>query len=72
MCGHFSQSRTREDYLGLLAEETERNIAYDQNQLIDSTSHQAHNFYYLSNVLNSCTLILFYGDMLQDGGISRP
>lgn len=29
MCGRFTQSMTREDYLILLAEETERNIPYD-------------------------------------------
>ncbi|CAM4433112.1 hypothetical protein CIPO111602_23580 [Citrobacter portucalensis] len=29
MCGRFSQSMTREDYLALLAEEAERDIPYD-------------------------------------------
>lgn len=29
MCGRFSQSMTREDYLALLAEEVERDIPYD-------------------------------------------
>ncbi|HCF8137972.1 SOS response-associated peptidase [Klebsiella pneumoniae] len=29
MCGRFSQSMTREEYLSLLANETDRNIAYD-------------------------------------------
>ena len=29
MCGRFSQSMTREEYLSLLANEAERNIAYD-------------------------------------------
>ncbi|MCS3462644.1 putative SOS response-associated peptidase YedK [Citrobacter sp. JUb117] len=29
MCGRFSQSMTREDYLALLAEEGERNIPYN-------------------------------------------
>lgn len=29
MCGRFSQSMTREEYLSLLANEADRNIAYD-------------------------------------------
>lgn len=29
MCGRFSQSLTREEYLSLLANEADRNIAYD-------------------------------------------
>lgn len=29
MCGRFSQSMTREDYLSLLADEADRDIAYD-------------------------------------------
>lgn len=29
MCGRFSQSMTREDYLALLSEEVERDIPYD-------------------------------------------
>ncbi|MDE8819122.1 SOS response-associated peptidase family protein, partial [Citrobacter freundii] len=29
MCGRFSQSMTREDYLALLADESERDIPYD-------------------------------------------
>ena len=29
MCGRFSQSMTREEYLSLLANEANRNIAYD-------------------------------------------
>lgn len=29
MCGHFAQSMTREDYLALLADESERDIPYD-------------------------------------------
>lgn len=29
MCGRFSQSMTREDYLALLSEEAERDIPYD-------------------------------------------
>jgi putative SOS response-associated peptidase YedK len=29
MCGRFAQSQTREEYLAYLAEEAERNIAYD-------------------------------------------
>lgn len=29
MCGHFSQSMTREDYLSCLADEADRDIAYD-------------------------------------------
>ena len=28
MCGRFSQSMTREEYLSLLANEADRNIAY--------------------------------------------
>lgn len=29
MCGRFAQAQTREEYLVYLAEEAERNIAYD-------------------------------------------
>lgn len=29
MCGRFSQLMTREDYLSLLADEADRDIAYD-------------------------------------------
>lgn len=29
MCGRFAQSQTREEYLAYLADETERDIAYD-------------------------------------------
>lgn len=29
MCGRFSQSMTREDYLSYLADEVDRDIAYD-------------------------------------------
>ncbi len=29
MCGRFSQSMTREDYLSCLADEADRDIAYD-------------------------------------------
>lgn len=29
MCGRFAQSQTREEYLAYLAEEAERDIAYD-------------------------------------------
>ncbi|PHZ91453.1 hypothetical protein CS912_23030 [Klebsiella variicola] len=29
MCGNFSQSMTREDYLSYLADEADRDIAYD-------------------------------------------
>ncbi|MBU5604966.1 SOS response-associated peptidase, partial [Citrobacter sp. S55_ASV_140] len=29
MCGRFAQSMTREDYLALLADESERDIPYD-------------------------------------------
>lgn len=29
MCGRFSQSLTREEYLSFLANEADRNIAYD-------------------------------------------
>ncbi|VFS91564.1 Uncharacterised ACR, COG2135 [Raoultella planticola] len=29
MCGRFSQAMTREDYLSLIANEADRNIAYD-------------------------------------------
>ncbi|MGZ0442158.1 SOS response-associated peptidase, partial [Citrobacter freundii] len=29
MCGRFSQSMTRQDYLALLAEEAEQDIPYD-------------------------------------------
>lgn len=29
MCGRFSQSMTRKEYLSLLANEADRNIAYD-------------------------------------------
>ncbi len=29
MCGRFAQSQIREEYLAYLADETERNIAYD-------------------------------------------
>lgn len=33
MCGRFSQSMTREDYLSLLAEEVERDIPYDREPI---------------------------------------
>ncbi len=29
MCGRFAQSQTREEYLAYLADEAERDIAYD-------------------------------------------
>ena len=29
MCGRFAQAQTREEYLAYLAEEAERDIAYD-------------------------------------------
>ncbi len=34
MCGRFSQSMTREDYLALLAEETERDIHLPRNRSV--------------------------------------
>lgn len=33
MCGRFSQSMTREDYLAPFAEEVERDIPYDQEPI---------------------------------------
>lgn len=33
MCGRFSQSMTREDYLALLADESERDIPYDPDPI---------------------------------------
>ncbi|ECD4742435.1 SOS response-associated peptidase, partial [Salmonella enterica subsp. enterica serovar Typhimurium] len=29
MCGRFAQAQTREEYLAYLADEADRNIAYD-------------------------------------------
>lgn len=44
MCGRFSQSMTREDYLALLADEVEQDIPYDLNRSDVSTLRQAPKF----------------------------
>jgi hypothetical protein len=44
MCGRFSQSMTREDYLVLLADEVERDIPYDPNRSGVSTWRQGQKF----------------------------
>ena len=45
MCGRFSQSMTREDYLTLLTEEAERDIPYDPEPIGRfTTSRQAPKF----------------------------
>lgn len=37
MCGRFAQAQTREEYLAYLADETDRDIAYDSNLLAGTT-----------------------------------
>ena len=44
MCGRFSQSMTREDYLALLADEVEQDIPYDPEPIDVSTLRQAPKF----------------------------
>ena len=46
MCGRFAQSQTREEYLAYLAEETERDIAYDPEPIGRYTSHPVQKFCY--------------------------
>ena len=41
MCGRFSQSMTREDYLALIAEEAERDIPFDQEPIVTIISAAA-------------------------------
>lgn len=44
MCGRFAQSQTREEYLAYLAEEAERDIAYDPEPSADTTWRQEQRF----------------------------
>lgn len=40
MCGRFIQSQTREEYLAYLAEEAERDIAFDHEPIKDKSYHR--------------------------------
>lgn len=53
---------TREDYLALLSEEAERDIPYDPDPSDVSTWHLPSKFCCWVNVMNNCTLTLYFGD----------
>jgi len=44
MCGRFAQAQAREEHLTYLADEAERDMAYDQIQLAGITSSLARKY----------------------------
>ncbi len=71
MCGRFSQSMTREEYLSLLANEADRNIAYDPEPIGRYNVAPGTRVLLLSGATNSCSSIRFTGVTRQGGGINR-
>lgn len=71
MCGRFAQSQTREEYIAYLAEETERDIAYDPEPIGRYNVAPGTKVLLLANVTNSYTLIQYIGVTPPDGGINQ-
>ena len=71
MCGRFSQSMTREDYLALIAEEAERDIPFDPESIGRYNVAPGTKVLLLSERDEQLHLEPVYWGMLQDGGISR-
>ncbi len=71
MCGRFAQSQTREEYLAYLAEEAERDIAYDPEPIGRYNVAPGTKVLLLSELMNNCTSIQFTGVTRQGGGISQ-
>ncbi|STB58713.1 Uncharacterised protein [Citrobacter freundii] len=55
MCGRFSQSMTREDYLALLAEKAELNIPYDPEPISSPKSVFETDF--IGNIFNKLAFL---------------
>lgn len=71
MCGRFAQSQTREEYLAYLAEEAERDIAYDPEPIGRYNVAPGTKVLLLSDETNNCTSIRFTGVTHPGGGINR-
>lgn len=71
MCGRFAQAQTREDYLAYLADEGDRDIAYDPEPIGRYTWRQAQKFCCLANAMSSYISIRCSGATRPGGGIKR-
>ncbi len=70
MCGRFAQSMTREDYLALLSEESERDIPYEPEPIDRFNVAPGTKVLLLSERDERLHLILCSGDMRPNGGIN--
>ena len=71
MCGRFAQSQTREEYLAYLAEEAERNIAFDPEPIGRYNVAPGTKVLLLSERNEELHLDQFTGVTRQGGGISQ-
>lgn len=71
MCGRFAQSMTREDYLALLSEEAEREIAYETEPIGRFNVAPGTKVLLLSERNEQLYLDPVCGGMPPDGGIKR-
>ncbi len=70
MCGRFAQAQTREEYLAYLADEADREIAYDPEPIGRYNVAPGTKVLLLSETSN-CILIRSCGHTRPGGGISR-
>lgn len=71
MCGRFAQAQNREEYLVYLADEADRDIAYDPEPIGRYNVAPGTKVLLLSDATSSCTSIRCSGVTLQGGGINR-
>lgn len=69
MCGRFSQSMTREDYLAYLAKDAERDIPYDPEPIGRYNIAPGTKVLLVANATNNYTSMLFIGITRLGGGI---
>lgn len=71
MCGRFAQAQTREEYLAYLADEADRDIAYDPEPIGRYNVAPGTKVLLLSGVTSSCISIRSCGLTRPGGGIKH-